>query len=131
MPTNPHRGAMKQTARASGRTVSKTRQLHIERTLLNIAHLKEESVFDYHVQAQVPEAWDTLEQDVDVEEKKIRITLRLDASVAKFYRAMGKGYQARINRVLATFAQMRIAQVKRLNEMMEEELAKIGEMREE
>ena len=129
MPTNPHRGALKTTSRRIGGH-SRTRQLQIERTLVNIAHLKEEEVFDYHVQAQVPEAWDTLEQDIDVEEKKTRVTLLLDTSVAKFYRAMGKGYQARINRVLATFAQMRMAQVKRLNEMLDEELAKIDEMRE-
>ena len=30
-------------------------------------------------------------------------------SVAKFYRAMGEGYQARINRLLRTWAQMKIA----------------------
>lgn len=130
MPTNPHRGALKETAKSAGMRISKTRQLYIERTLLNIAHLKEENVFDYHVQAQVPEAWDTLEQDVDVAEPKMRVTLLLDASVAKFYRAMGKGYQARMNRVLATFAQMRIAQVRRLETMMDEELARIAEMRE-
>ena len=43
---------------------------------------------------------------------------------------MGVGYQARINRVLATFAQMRIAQIRKLEEMMEEELAQIEELRE-
>ncbi len=42
-------------------------------------------------------------------EKKVQVTIRLDESVAKFYRAMGRGYQGRINRVLATYAQMRIA----------------------
>lgn len=60
----------------------------------------------------IPEAWATLEDDVDVDEKKVRITLRVDESVAKFYRAMGKGYQGRMNRVLATYAQMQIAQVR-------------------
>lgn len=66
----------------------------------------------------VPKAWDTLESDVDVEEKKIRLTLRVDESVAKFYRAMGPGYQARMNRVLATFAQMRIAKVREAEDRM-------------
>jgi len=85
MPTNPYRGSLKNAAaRRGGHT--RTRQLHIERTLLYAAHLKEEGDFDYFVQSQVPEAWDTLEQDVDIEEKKVRITLRLDESVAKFYR---------------------------------------------
>ncbi len=124
MPTNPYRGTLKRP------THTKSRQLHIERMLLNAAHLKEEGCYEYDVQALVPEAWDTLEQDVDVAEKKMRVTLLLDDSVAKFYRAMGQGYQARINRILATFAQMRIAQVRRLEEMMEEELAKIEGLRE-
>jgi len=58
----------------------------------------------------VPEAWHTLEQDLDVAEPKEKVTLYLDRSVAKFYRAMGQGYQARINRLLATWAQMKIAE---------------------
>ena len=123
MPTNPYRGRLKRPSHA------KTCQLYIERMLLNVEHLKEEGLCDYHVQAQVPEAWDTLEQDIDVEEPKLKMTLLLDESVVKFYRAMGKGYQARINRILATFAQMRIAQVRRLDEMMEKEIERIAEMR--
>lgn len=58
------------------------------------------------------EAWDTLEADVDVWEKKAKVTLMLDDSLAKFYRAQGVGYQARINRILATYAQMKIAEVR-------------------
>ena len=123
MPTNPYRGTFKRPAH------TKSRQLHIERMLLNLEHLKDENQLDYHVQALVPEAWDTLERDIDVEEKKTKVTLRLDASVAKFYRAMGTGYQARINRILATFAQMRIVQVRKLEEMLDEEMARIEEMR--
>ena len=38
------------------------------------------------------------------------MTLYLDASVAKFFRAMGQGYQARINRLLALYAQAKIAE---------------------
>ena len=34
-------------------------------------------------------------------EKKVKVTLWLDASTAKFFRGMGKGYHARINRILA------------------------------
>ncbi|KMW58840.1 hypothetical protein AIOL_003821 [Candidatus Rhodobacter oscarellae] len=125
MPTNPHRSGITRRAK------TRTQRLYFERLLLNAAHLKSEDVFEYHVQAQVPEAWDTLEQDVDVEEKKVKITLRLDESVAKFYRAMGNGYQARMNRILATFAQMRIAELRRLDDMLAEELAKVDEMRAE
>ncbi len=65
------------------------------------------------VQSVAPEAWATLEEDIWCDEQKVKITIRIDASVAKFYRAMGSGYQARMNRVLASFAQMRIGEVER------------------
>ena len=58
----------------------------------------------------VPQAWHRLEHDIDVTEPKVKITLRVDRSVAKFYRAWGNGYQARINRILATYAQAKIAE---------------------
>jgi uncharacterized protein (DUF4415 family) len=60
----------------------------------------------------IPEAWERLEHDVDLPEKKTRVTIRLDDSVVKFFRAMGPGYSQLINRVLATYAQMKIAEVK-------------------
>ena len=52
---------------------------------------------------------------MDATEPKEKITLWLDKSVAQFYRAQGRGYQARINRILATYAQLRIARVTRMD----------------
>ncbi|QDY68600.1 BrnA antitoxin family protein [Qingshengfaniella alkalisoli] len=65
----------------------------------------------YDLRDVIPEAWDRLERDVDLPEAKTRVTIRLDQSVAKFFRAHGPGYQALINRVLATYAHMKIAEV--------------------
>ncbi|PRY77230.1 BrnA antitoxin of type II toxin-antitoxin system [Yoonia maritima] len=65
---------------------------------------------------KVPLAWHTLEHDLDVEEPKVKITLRLDESVAKFYRAMGPGYQARISRILGLWANMKIGEALRMEE---------------
>ena len=59
---------------------------------------------------EVPEAWLTLELDVETEAPKEKVTLYLDQSVAKMYRAMGRGYQGRINRILETWMQMKIAE---------------------
>lgn len=59
---------------------------------------------------EVPEAWHTIEHDLDVVEKKVKVTLWLDESTAKFFRAMGKGYHARINRILGLWAHLKIAQ---------------------
>jgi uncharacterized protein (DUF4415 family) len=65
---------------------------------------------------KVPLAWHTLEHDLDVEEPKMKITLRMDESVAKFYRAMGPGYQARISRILGLWANMKIGEALRVEE---------------
>ncbi len=91
---------------------TKTQRLAVERLTRNLRALQDERDMDYAVRDLCPEAWRTLELDLDTEESKIQITLRLDESVAKFYRAMGKGYQTRINRILATWAQIKIARVR-------------------
>jgi uncharacterized protein (DUF4415 family) len=90
---------------------TKAQRLAYERLMGHVSDLGYDGMAPFWIKEEVPEAWDTLERDVDVREKKVQISLRLDESVAKFYRAMGPGYQERINRVLATFAQMRIAQI--------------------
>lgn len=62
------------------------------------------------IKRTVPDAWRTLEMDLDVEEPKEKITLYVDRSVAKIFKCMGKGFHARINRILATWVQMKIAE---------------------
>lgn len=69
----------------------------------------QDDALDDAIRAEVPDAWHTLEDDVDVTERKVKVTLYLDASVAQVYKAMGVGYQARINRVLSTWVQMKMA----------------------
>ncbi len=76
----------------------------------------ENSDLSLELRDKVPLAWHTLEHDLDVEEPKTKITLRLDDSVAKFYRAMGPGYQARISRILALWANMKIGEALRVEE---------------
>lgn len=77
-----------------------------------------------NIRDHVPEAWDHLEKDVDVWEPKEKVTLYLDKSVAKFFRAMGTGYQGRINRVLMAYAQMKIADLNLSDRAFEEYRAK-------
>ncbi|WP_460274231.1 BrnA antitoxin family protein [Celeribacter sp. ULVN23_4] len=91
--------------------LTKTKRLAQERLQRHADALGRFDAFDWDVAQIVPEAWATLEQDFDVTEKKMKVTLRLDESVAKFFRAQGPGYQARINHVLGTYAQMKIAEV--------------------
>ena len=67
---------------------------------------------------EVPEAWHVLEHDLPVREKKVQVTLRLDESVAKFYRAMGQGWHARVNTILGSWAQMKIAKALEADKML-------------
>ncbi|TDL86378.1 BrnA antitoxin family protein [Meridianimarinicoccus aquatilis] len=74
----------------------------------------------YDLRDVIPEAWDALEQDVDLPEPRVKTTLYLDKSVSVYFRALGPGWQNAVNRVLATYAQMKIADV-RLGERLIEE----------
>ena len=89
---------------------NKAQRMAREALARNLLVLTSETWVTEALKEAVPEAWHTLEQDLDMAEPKEKVTLYLDRSVAKFYRAMGQGYQARINRLLATWAQMKIAE---------------------
>lgn len=95
---------------ASNRKGTKSQRVAREALGRNLMALSTEQWVSAALREAVPEAWHTLEHDLDVREPKEKVTLYLDRSVAKFYRAMGLGYQARINRLLATWAQMKIAE---------------------
>ena len=58
----------------------------------------------------LPPAWDEIWKDADRRDpKRVPVTIRLDADVVKFFKAMGTGYQTRINRVLRMFMHYRLA----------------------
>lgn len=59
---------------------------------------------------QVPEAWTTLELDVETDAPKQKVSLYLDQAVVRMFRSMGRGYQGRINRILETWMQMKMAE---------------------
>ncbi|MCB2134687.1 MAG: BrnA antitoxin family protein [Rhodobacteraceae bacterium] len=102
-----------QTAPPKRFVQSRTARLARARLARRLQGLGDDEGLWWQVQDRVPEAWATVEEDIDCEEEKVKITIRLDASVARLFRAMGKGYQARINHILATYAQMRIGEVHR------------------
>lgn len=88
-----------------------TEKMARKRLLHQVEALYDDADFEYAIKDQIPGAWKHIEHELDVEERRVRVTLLLDESVAKFYRAMGKGYQRRINRILGTYAQMKIGKV--------------------
>jgi len=58
-----------------------------------------------------PYEWQQLEQDFRTQGKKQRITLLLDASVVRFFRLKGRGYQAFINEVLRCYSELRLSKL--------------------
>lgn len=58
----------------------------------------------------LPPEWDEIWKDKDRRDAKlVPVTIRLDADVVKFFKALGPGYQPRINRVLRSFMHYRLA----------------------
>ncbi len=59
---------------------------------------------------QVPLSWHEIARDRG-RKPQIKVTLRLEEDVLKFFRALGKGYQARMNDVLRAWMHGRIADI--------------------
>ena len=53
---------------------TKTARLAYERVIGNVVDLEYDGLTPYWVRDHIPEAWDRLEKDVDVFEKKVQIT---------------------------------------------------------
>ncbi len=51
----------------------------------------------------IPPAWRTVEREVPVRPKKLRVTAAYDEELVKWFRAMGHNYQARMNAVLIAY----------------------------
>jgi BrnA antitoxin of type II toxin-antitoxin system len=60
--------------------------------------------------ARIPPGWDAILREVSAP-TKVKMTIRLDADVVKFFRAMGAGHLPRINAVLRAFMLSRLAGV--------------------
>jgi uncharacterized protein (DUF4415 family) len=74
--------------------------------LSDLMRLSQDKMIARMLSEEIPEEWHMIMHDIPAYEKKEKLTLYLDKSVAKFFKAMGNGYQARINRILATWARM-------------------------
>ena len=51
----------------------------------------------------LPPEWHRIEREVPVRPRKLRVTMTCDEDLAKWFRAMGHGYQARMNAVLRAY----------------------------
>ncbi len=87
--------------------ISKSEKLARRRLIYHLWLGSEDRVPTREIREQVPDAWHLIEADLDCHAPKQKVTLYLDAPVAKVFKAMGQGYQARINRILATYLEMK------------------------
>ena len=101
---------------------TQTQMTAMDRLLRDIQFLDREDWIHREIETLIPPEWHTLEQDVEVTPKKAKVTLYLDAPVLKYFRAMGNGYQERINRLLSTWMNMKVAGELRLQEMIDKRL---------
>lgn len=60
--------------------------------------------------ARIPAAWHDIAQE-RIHPPRQKISLRVDADVLRFFRAMGEGHLARMNAVLRAFMLARLAEV--------------------
>ena len=96
-----------------------------DRLLYNLYYLQRDDFIDITLRDQVPKAWHSLEFDVECSEPKEKITLYLDRSVVWLFRALGRAYQGRINRLLSTRAQMKITSEVALEDKLKARLANL------
>ncbi|MCG6882253.1 MAG: BrnA antitoxin family protein [Silicimonas sp.] len=78
--------------------------------LIFLSAMESDAGFLESARREIPEAWQTLEMDIDARPPKEKVSLYLDRAVIAMFRKMGQGYQARINRILETWLQMKIAE---------------------
>ncbi len=109
--------------------LTKTERLARRRMIWNLWRASEDELPLEEIRAEVPDAWHTIVEDIDCYEPKEKVTLYLDRSVARTFKAMGRGYQGRINRILMTWLQMKAARMletedrltRRLGEVLDKE----------
>ena len=59
----------------------------------------------------IPWEWKQMPEVAPVTEPKVPFSIRLDQDMVKWYRSLGRGYQARINMILRTYMLMVIARM--------------------
>ena len=63
----------------------------------------QESLTEHWLDRSLPEEWEGLESREPIARPKTRVTIRLDSDMLKWFRRLGPGYGARINRVLRLY----------------------------
>ena len=60
---------------------------------------------------RLPDEWHEIAYETGRRKALSKVTIRLETDVVKFFKALGPGYQEKINRVLASFVHARLARM--------------------
>ncbi|MER2510692.1 BrnA antitoxin family protein [Amaricoccus sp.] len=71
--------------------------------LAHIAELEDWNRRDRLKRAAIPRDWYEIAAKTPTKPRKVRLTAGYDADVARWYRSLGQGYQARMNAVLRAY----------------------------
>lgn len=82
------------------RAAAELRELLLE---MEIAEQRREFEFQQLKGRMIPPGWHRVEAEVPVRPRKLRVTAAYDEDLVKWFRAMGVGYQARMNAVLRAY----------------------------
>jgi uncharacterized protein (DUF4415 family) len=83
--------------------MSATNKTETHDRLLSELRALQADLRDNWLDRSLPEDWDGLDATAPVERMKDKVTLRLDADMVRWFRRLGPGYGARINRVLRIY----------------------------
>ncbi len=82
---------------------STSAERHYNRMLLEMSELETWNRNRKLKEAHLPEAWREIAREAELPQKKVPVTIRLDADLAKWFRSQGLGHQTRMNRVLRAY----------------------------
>lgn len=101
--------AMRISAMPDDRKRTKTEERAYSLAVRELYDLEEWNRLRKLREKHVPADWHKIERDVPVRAKKARVTAAYDADMVRWYRSLGHGYQARMNRVLRAYMLLVIA----------------------
>ena len=89
-----------------------TQRQHIMFGADALMKMEEEILLTLMDQHRLPQDWHEIWQERDRRDvTRVRVTARFDADVVKFFKAMGEGYQHRMNRVLRAYMHLRLGKI--------------------
>lgn len=92
--------------------MTKTERLHWSYGIDALSMIEHDLHHRLSALTELSPEWHHIWEDKDRRDgKRTRVTAAFDADVVKFFKAMGPGYQHRMNRVLRAFMHMRLAKL--------------------